>query len=82
MEPISDEVKRAFYAVRDLHAHFHNFGIPCPDVSCRIVDAYRHERAMRMKAEWLLAFQVGEYDFTKQHWTDAQWEAAVDEELK
>lgn len=90
MEPISDEVKRAYKRLReyqesDLVETFEQV----------MLDAYRHERAMRRKWEWsrahepfgiddrcLECFELGlDKDEPRHNWTDKDWEVAVDEEL-
>ena len=113
MEPISDEVKRAWRKCREncsksiygdcqtlaCMAHDENGKHIKPFVftgcwELQITNAYRHERAMRMKAEFLrVAFIPYEHEDNfsalkpedendpRHNWADADWEAAVDKEL-
>ena len=74
MEPISDEVRRACQRVS--RCIILRFATKDEEI---LNNAYRHERAMRMKLEF---FQDAHADDPLIFWTDAQWEAAVDEDLK
>lgn len=47
----------------------------------RMVLAWAHERARGNRQHWLMSFQVGEYDFSRKDWTDADWLNEVLDEI-
>ena len=86
MEPISDEVKRAYQYAQTRHATLNERYLAA---------ALRHERALRMKAEFGLLHYECRYrdgglrdkldrlcDDEQHRWKVEKWEAAVDEGLK